>query len=253
MLNRCIPHIYIMTKKCPLYGMAIYMDCLECEEKVCTKMVDNTKKYKKAVIGIDQSYTNTGISIALDGKLKVVTSTDYFKECPCKHKNEEQINSNGKIVKVGKPSKTEKRAFVREKVKNALELCTKNAEETIVIVERIRTFNQGQNNFAKYMKPTAALIATIVDVAFEYDVKVYSVDTRTWKKAIVGDVKKGGNKFGVDPNKWHTICYVVKELGFKQVMYRNKNNRLCFDDDMADSACIALYGFNKKQTLSLEE
>ena len=30
--------------------------------------------YKKCIIGIDQSYTRTGISIAVDGELKKVTS-----------------------------------------------------------------------------------------------------------------------------------------------------------------------------------
>ena len=31
-------------------------------------------KYKKIIIGIDQSYKNTGISISADGKLKKVRS-----------------------------------------------------------------------------------------------------------------------------------------------------------------------------------
>lgn len=26
-----------MSKHCPLYGVAIYMDCLECENKICRK------------------------------------------------------------------------------------------------------------------------------------------------------------------------------------------------------------------------
>ncbi len=246
-----------MAKKCPLYGVAIYLDCLECEQKECLKskmQEEKKKKYKKAVIGIDQSYTNTGISIAMDGKLQKVTSTKYYKECPCKHKNEEVINSKGNFVKVGTPSKTEKRAYVQEKVRKAINICLKYAEEVVIIVERIRTFNGGQNNYARYMKATASLLACIVDVAFEYDIKVYSVDTRAWKKAIVGDTKKGPNRYGVDPNKWHTICFVAKDLGIKSVMYRNKNNKLCFDDDAADSACIALYGFHKgKQSLLLED
>ena len=50
-----------MSKYCPLYGIAIYADCLECENKM---------KYNKIVIGIDQSYKRTGITIVADDKIK---------------------------------------------------------------------------------------------------------------------------------------------------------------------------------------
>ena len=58
-----------MSKPCPIKGVAIYLDCLECDTKECKK-----RKYNKVVVGIDQSYNNTGISIAADGKLKKVKS-----------------------------------------------------------------------------------------------------------------------------------------------------------------------------------
>ena len=63
-----------MSKPCPIFGKAIYADCLECEEKLCKKQY----KYRKVVIGIDQSYNNTGISIAADGKLLKVKSDSYI-------------------------------------------------------------------------------------------------------------------------------------------------------------------------------
>ena len=60
-----------MGKPCPLLGTAVYLDCLDCETKECKK---SSKKYKQVIIGIDQSYNNTGISISADGKLKKVRS-----------------------------------------------------------------------------------------------------------------------------------------------------------------------------------
>jgi len=115
------------------------------------------------------------------------------------------------------------------------------ATEALVVCERIRTFSMGKNkNGGKplqfmnigYIKATGALIATIVDVAYQFGVKVYSVDTRSWKAQVVGTTKGG---------KAPTLAY-VKSLGFDV-----KN------DDAADSACIALYPFCKKQNLKLEE
>ena len=38
---------------------------------------DSKYEPKECVIGIDQSYTRTGISIAVNGKLKKVTSVDF--------------------------------------------------------------------------------------------------------------------------------------------------------------------------------
>ena len=62
-----------MSRSCPIYGKAIYLDCQDCINKVC-KM-----KYKTIVIGIDQSYNRTGVSISADGKLLKVKSIDFAK------------------------------------------------------------------------------------------------------------------------------------------------------------------------------
>ena len=59
-----------MGRPCPILGTAIYLDCLDCEDKQCKKQY----KYQKVIIGIDQSYSNTGISIAADRKLVKVRS-----------------------------------------------------------------------------------------------------------------------------------------------------------------------------------
>lgn len=194
------------------------------------------KKYNKIVIGVDQSYTATGISVAIDGRLHRVTSTQ-FKGCE---------------------SRSEKRRLLANMLHKLILQSVKVAAEVTVICERIRTFSgggKGKKNEASglrpgYLKMTGALIATIVDTAAEYNVLVYSVDTRSWKSQVVGTSKagKGGDK------KEPTIRFVEK-LGFDMFIRTNKVGRDLYDDDAADSGCIALYGFidKKKQKLVLEE
>jgi len=174
-------------------------------------------KYNKIVIGIDESYKRTGISIAADGKLLKVTSISFRSS--------------------DKPSDK------RKKISNIIhQIISKNvskSNEMVIIVERVRTFSQGFLS-TNYIKATAALIATIVDTAYKFDIEVYSVDTRSWKAKIVGTSKpkitKGNNK----DTKAPTLEY-VKKLGFD------------VDDDAADSACIALYGFLQKNMQNLKK
>ena len=59
-----------MSKSCPIYGKAIYLDCKECIGRYCML------PYKTIVIGIDQSYHRTGISISADGNLLRVKSVN---------------------------------------------------------------------------------------------------------------------------------------------------------------------------------
>lgn len=193
-----------------------------------------SKKYNKIIIGLDQSYTNTGISIGADNKLIKVTSTNKFK---------------------GLKTKTQKRNYIRDVLHKILQQNVGKAKRTYIYVERVRTFSQGKkgkdgNNEQGYglkpgyIKATGALIATIVDVAAEYGVKVYSVDTRSWKSKIVGTSKNA-----TDDKKLETAKF-VKELGFDVRkrdkdgnIKRNKKGEVVYDDDASDSACICLYGF----------
>lgn len=229
-----------MAKKCPLMGIALYLDCLECDDKVCRKM----KKKKKIVIGIDQSYKNTGVSIAVDGKLKNVSSIwlDKFKT-NSERRNELRHRFN--------------HLFKKMALKSAQEAC-----ELIIIIERIRLQSQGFLNM-DYIKSIGALNSIIVDVAHKYNIPVYSVDTRSWKAQIVGTSKPMKNKYGVPEEKWPTMEYVWK-LGWKdtlkyQVSNQCKKNiyvengiKYRWNDDAADSACIALYGFCNNQKLEEE-
>lgn len=168
------------------------------------------------VMGIDQSYTRTGISIAKDNELINVDSIDFKK------------------IK----TKTEK----RHKIKREINIRIKMYKPDIIIVERVRQFSAGGKGSFMSMnmiKAGTQLITSIIDIAYKYKIPVYSVDTRSWKSQIVGTSKyKGNNK------KEPTIKY-VNSLGFD----------VGTNDDAADSACIALYGFvdSKNKKLKLEE
>lgn len=200
----------------------------------------------KIIIGIDQSYKNTGISICKNGKLTNIRSIHLIslKDNSSKRKH------LGKVLytlfsKVSKIANTD-------------------VTEVYIIIERIRLQSQGFINI-DYIKSIGALNAVIVDCAKEFNLPVYSVDTRAWKSAIVGTSKPQKNKYGIDPEKWPTIQFICK-MGYEEkillpVSKRKKKGviikngeRYTYNDDAADSACIALYGFlpKNKQKLELE-
>lgn len=190
---------------------------------------------KKIVIGIDQSYKNTGISVSADGNIKNISNLrlDCF-----------QNNS-------------EKRQRLKEKLDKVFEkyflLADKYGAELIVIIERIRLRSEGFLNI-DYIKSIGALNAIIIDCAYKYGIKVYSVDTRAWKSQIIGTSKPQNNPYEIDPKKWPTIKWIISK-GYEDKIIRPVNNRkkkaviqrkgkrFTYDDDAADSACISLYGF----------
>lgn len=188
--------------------------------------MSNTK-YDRIVIGIDQSYTSCGLSVCCDGQLKLVKSIK-FKGMSCK---------------------SEKRAAVRDELDKVIKKIAGHSRDVAIYCERIRTFSQGASQFisTNYIKATGALIATIVDVAYTHDIPVYSVDTRAWKSQVLGTSKS--DKAG---KKTLSVRF-IESLGFdlSRTSARGKESK---DDDAADSACIALYGFipTKQQKLKKE-
>lgn len=204
-----------------------------------------TKKYKKIVIGVDQSYKRTGISIGIDGELKKVGSLDFK----------------------GLESRSEKRKHLSNVLSRLLKKATQEALETIIICERIRTFSNDGAKKAKggfgglkpdYIKMTGALVGRIVDTGMDYNVETYSVDTRSWKSKIVGSSKAKKDKDGKRDAKSETVNF-IQGKGFDLFIREKKNGKnkgeKIFDDDAADSACMCLYGFlpTNKQILKLEE
>lgn len=216
-----------MGRPCPLLGTAVYLDCLDCDDKQCKKQY----KYKKVVVGIDQSYNNTGISIAADGKLRKVRSLQMDKY---------KTNSD-------------KRRALANTLSGLLRAVCPKAKEVVCIIERIRLQSQGFLNM-DYIKSIGALNSVIVDVCHDYCVPVFSVDTRCWKAQVVGTSKPAPNKFGVPEEKWPTVRWLIKQGWEDSILipiegkktkgtFIRNGQKLMYNNDAADSAGIAMFGF----------
>lgn len=244
-----------MSKVCPYYGLVLYLDCLECEEKYCrgNRMANPKEELEKLVddivgnvivVGIDQSYKDTGISISYRGKLMTATHCYLDKE-------KDNCAKRRKL-----------KLFLYEVFEKVEEKKRKTNAIVIVIIERIRLHSDGFVNI-NYIKAIGALNAMIVDTAAGYDYQVYSVDTRAWKSAVVGTSKEKQNKYGIDPKKFLTIIWCIKQ-GYKKYIIdydvgkkkkgviEKDGEKYFYNDNIADSICISLYGFAKGQSLELE-
>lgn len=219
--------------KCPLIGKATYLDCQDCDEKICKK------QYEEIVIGIDQSYANTGMSVVADGRLRDVKSIrlEHYK------------------------TNTEKRREIAKQLNALLSIACRKAKKVICLVERARTRGAGRREEdagfinVDAIKAMGALTAVIVDGCALYDVTVFSVDTRCWKAAVVGTSKPQANKFGVPDKKWPTVRWVCK-MGFEDKIlvdltdtrktkgtFMRDGRKYQYNDDAADSAGIGMFWF----------
>ena len=203
---------------------------------------------KQIVIGIDQSYTRTGITVLKNKQIHRMKSLD-FKGCR---------NNTEKRLEIYTYIETLFKRLLKKEVQN---------ENVIIITERIRLRSQGFLSEA-YIKSTGALIATIIDIASLYNVPVYSVDTRSWKSQIVGNSKPLENKHGINPEKYRTILH-LKQKGLLRFIIEPYKGRATkgivnvnidgvktpckVNDDLADSYCIAMYGYLPKSKQKLKE
>ena len=188
-------------------------------------------KYKQLSIGIDQSYKNCGISISADGQLLKVT-----------HIRLEQCRTN-----------TDRRRLLKAYLDNMLKAITSKADSIICIIERIRLHSQGFLNI-DYIKSMGALNAVIIDIMDEYDIPVYSVDTRCWKSQVIGTSKPKDNNLGVPKEKYPTVEWCIKQ-GFENNVLRTVKGRkkkgtftrngirYMYDNDACDSSAISMFYF----------
>lgn len=197
----------------------------------------------KIVIGIDQSYTRTGITVLEDKKILGMHSVNFD----------------------GCKTNTEKREHLKHLIESLFD--NYNIDNVMVITERIRLRSQGFLS-ESYIKSTGALIATIIDVFATYDIPVYSVDTRSWKSQIVGNSKPLENSYGINKEKYRTILYLrskglLKHIvepytgrgkqGVVNIKINGKKTPCKINDDLADSYCIAMYGFLPEHEQKLKE
>lgn len=218
-----------MSRNCPIHGVAVYLDCIDCDTKLCREV---KRKYSEICIGIDQSYENTGISIAADGKLIKVKSV-YLN----------QYDGN-----------SAKRQEIKRVLGKVLQSCVNNSRNVVCILERIRLQSKGFINI-DYIKSIGALNSVIVDTCHNYLVDVYSVDTRCWKSQVVGTSKPKSNKYGVPDEKWPTVEWLIKQgrrgdilinmAGTKRTkgVFERNGEKYMYNNDAADSAGIAMFWF----------
>ena len=217
-----------MAKPCPLLGVAVYLDCLDCDDKQCRK---RQYKYNQVVIGIDQSYQNTGICIIADGKKKKLRSIQLHQE---------QSNSD-------------RRRVLRTQLDSLLKVVCGCSKEVVCIIERIRLSSQGFINI-NYIKSIGALNSVIVDICKDYKVEVYSVDTRCWKAQVIGTSKGMSNKYGVPDEKWPTVNWCIKQGWESDILleiegrktkgtFIRDGQKYMYNNDAADSAGIAMFWY----------
>jgi len=185
---------------------------------------------KEMVIGLDQSYTDTGLCIAIDGIPKYAESVSFD----------------------GADDKSDKRSKLSERLRLIIDKFKGKYIITIVL-EAVRLFSGSQPHIStSYIFSTCAMIGMFVDIANEYGVDIYWVETRSWKKHVLGSSKPSGRKLkGVkDPKKVDSVLYACS-IGFKdKIAYkveRGKNKgQIRYNDNIADAICIAIAGFSKK-------
>lgn len=201
----------------------------------------------KVIIGIDESYTRTGITVLCNKEIVKMQSID-FKGCTCN---------------------VEKRIQLKNALIEIIDdlLIKYKTTEIKCFIERIRTFSGGHMS-SQYLITTGGLIVTILDTFYFRGIPVYSVDTKSWKNNVVGTSKPMQNKYGINPNKYPTILYMRDKgllnkiaepysgRGKKGVItckYEGRKVPCKINDDLADSYCIAMYGFLLESKQKLKE
>lgn len=226
-----------MARDCQVFGFkALYQDCLECDFRRRCKM---EKKYKLSCVGIDQSYKRTGISVSCDGTLKLVRSYDLHKM-----------------------SKHDARAMIASRADAAVKSALSKSEHVVVLLERIRLFSQ-QFISMPYILSMGMMNGAVYDrLVYDYKddiesgkLEIMTVETRAWKKAVVGTTKGAVNDYGVPENKWPSVMWLSDNYPeFEEsFLHKSKSKKKtksnfeidgCFyeyDDDAVDSACISLF------------
>lgn len=152
----------------------------------------------KCILAIDQSYSRIGMAVVTLEGVRYASSVDLTKL----------------------KDRTQKRNCVAQLVRHWIQGFSPKA----IIVERVRVF-AGRYISAGTMEALAAMTAVIVDSAYVHSfdtspIPVFSVDTRAWKKAVLGDSKASKD----DAVKWLRRKYRIKT-----------------DHDGADAAGIGVY------------
>lgn len=202
----------------------------------------------EAIIGIDESYANTGIALNVRGKAVVTKS--LLSE-----------SKNGMRLEV--------QSTIRELNWMAKEMYAIPQGKIAIVFERVRLFS---NSFisTQYMVSMSYLNGAIIMEGARLNIPCFSVDTKCWKSHVVGSSKGKVNKYGVEEKKFLTLDWCMRN-GYKDFVveyeenekkqkkcYKTKDGRFArFNDNVADAIAISMFYFkvsekDKENLLKLE-
>ena len=191
---------------------------------------------KRYCIGLDQSYTDTGIAVVQDGKV-LFAGHETFEGCKLRY---------------------DKRKLLIKRLEKLIDKC-KSKGDVLVTIEAVRLFSGSNPHISvNYIFGTCALVGAIVDCCITKNVPITWVETRSWKKGVLGSSKPSQKPLeGVkDKNKIASILYCIN-LGLKEkISYEVKQGKnkgqIRYNDNIADAICIAMCGYKGYKLKSLD-
>lgn len=196
-------------------------------------MAETNKRY---CIGLDQSYTDTGIAVVQDGKVLFV-GHENFVDCKLRY---------------------DKRKRLIKRLEKLIDKC-KSKGDVLVTIEAVRLFSGSSPHISvNYIFGTCALVGAIADCCITKNVPITWVETRSWKKGVLGSSKPSQKPLeGVkDKNKIASILYCINlGLGEKisyEVQQGKNKGQIRYNDNMADAVCIAMCGYKGYKLKSLD-
>ena len=187
-------------------------------------------------IGLDQSYTDTGIAVVQDGKV-LFAGHENFEGCVLRY---------------------DKRKQLIKRLEKLIDKC-KSKGEVLVTIEAVRVFSGSNPHISvNYIFGTCALVGAIVDCCITKNVPITWVETRSWKKGVLGSSKPSQKLLeGVkDKNKIASILYCInlglkEKISYKVQQGKNKG-QIRYNDNIADAICIAMCGYKGYKLKSLD-
>lgn len=191
---------------------------------------------KRYCIGLDQSYTDTGIAVVQDGKV-LFAGHENFEGCGLRY---------------------DKRKRLIKRLEKLIDKC-KSKGDVLVTIEAVRLFSGSNPHISvNYIFSTCALVGAIVDCCITKNVPITWVETRSWKKGVLGSSKPSQKPLeGVkDKNKIASILYCIN-LGLKEkisykVQHGKNKGQIRYNDNIADAVCIAMCGYKGYKLKSLD-
>lgn len=191
---------------------------------------------KRYCIGLDQSYTDTGIAVVQDGKV-LFAGHENFEGCKLRY---------------------DKRKRLVKRLEKLIDKC-KSKGDVLVTIEAVRLFSGSSPHISvNYIFGTCALVGAIADCCITKNVPITWVETRSWKKGVLGSSKPLQKLLeGVkDKNKIASILYCInlglkEKISYKVQQGKNKG-QIRYNDNIADAICIAMCGYKGYKLKSLD-